>query len=182
MLPPHFPMLRSPKQGPRKMLELWQLNESYKKGNCYESLPLSHAPISPLWTDQHWQPAKNQDWQSLESSISSAKQLNGNERARKKGKKGILQASHSSLQLGNNIPISFFFQSSWNNLAKTGPYICWLSLARWSRYIWGHFLFPFYLVCRDLPDKIQYMGHRSNGFHPETKLSKFNLFSNWSSF
>ena len=76
------------------------------------NLPPSHAPISPLWTDQHWQPAKNQDWQSLESSISSAKQLNGNERAHKKGKKGILQASHSSLQLGNNIPISFFFQSS----------------------------------------------------------------------
>ena len=109
------------------------------------NLPPSHAPISPLWTDQHWQPAKNQDWQSLESSISSAKPANGNERAHKKGKKGILQASHSSLQLGNNIPISFFFQSSWNNLAKTGPYICWLSLARWSRYIWGHFLlFPFY--------------------------------------
>ena len=72
------------------------------------NLPPSHAPISPLWTDQHWQPAKNQDWQSLESSISSAKPANGNERAHKKGKKGILQASHSSLQLGNNIPISFF--------------------------------------------------------------------------
>ena len=164
-----FPMVSS-----HASLLLNFLVEKWKK--IAMNLPPSHAPISPLWTDQHWQPAKNQDWQSLESSISSAKPANGNERAHKKGKKGILQASHSSLQLGNNIPISFFFQSSWNNLAKTGPYICWLSLARWSRYIWGHFLFPFYLVCRDLPDKIQYMGHRSNGFHPETKLSKFNLF------
>ena len=138
--------------------------------------PPSHAPISPLWTDQHWQPAKNQDWQSLESSISSAKPLNGNEHAHKKGKKGAFCRHHTPpFNLEIMFPFHFFLQSSWNNLAKAGPYICWLSLARWSRYIWGHFLFPFYLVCRDLPDKIQYMGHRSNGFHPEIKLSKFNF-------
>ena len=94
----------------------------------------------------------------------------------KKGKRAFCRHHTPPFNLEIIFPFHFVLQSSWNNLAKTGPYICWLSLARWSRYIWGHFLFPFYLVCRDLPDKIQYMGHRSNGFHPETKLSKFNFF------
>ena len=48
--------------------------------------------------------------------------------------------------------------------SENGRYICWLSRARWSRYIWGHFLFSFYRVCRDIPGKIQYMGHRFIGF------------------
>ena len=38
------------------------------------------------------------------------------------------------------------------------------------------FCFLFTRVCRDIPDKIQYMAHRSNGFKPEMLLPKFNFF------
>ena len=43
-----------------------------EKGNCYESL-LSHAPISPLWTDQDWHWAKPRLAKLPAFSILSAK-------------------------------------------------------------------------------------------------------------